>query len=97
MKKIFVVLFSVGHSFDGRPLAESIENHHFEVENQSNCEFASALKIRGAIIKELDLSEEDEEFVMVYPITDFMDEFNNQEINTDSYFMGYVTGSIINQ
>jgi hypothetical protein len=96
-RKTFIVLFNVGHPLADRPLAESIENEHFDVENQSNCETVSAFKIRDAIIKELNLSEEDKEHVSVYPITDFMDEFNNQEIDADSYFMTYVTGSIINQ
>ncbi len=95
MKKTFIVLFDVGHTFDARPLAESIEGENFEVDNQSNCATVSALKIREQIIKILELDEEDHEHVSVYPITDFMDEFNNEYINADSYFMGYVTGSII--
>ena len=95
MKKTFIVLFDVGHTFDGRPLAESIEGENFEVDNLSNCETVSSLRIREQIIKRLELDEEDHKHVSVYPITDFMDEFNNEEIVADSYFMGYVTGSII--
>jgi hypothetical protein len=94
-RKTFIVLFDVGHTFDARPLAESIEGENFEVDNQSNCETVSSLRIREQIIKRLELDEEDHEHVSVYPITDFMDEFNNEDIDADSYFMGYVTGSII--
>jgi len=95
MKKTFIVLFDVGHTFDARPLAESIEGENFEVVNQSNCETVSALKVRDQIIKRLELDEEDHEHVGVYPLTDFMDEFNDQHIDDDSYFMGYVTGTLV--
>jgi len=94
--KTFIVLFNVDYISDSRRLAESIENQHFEVENQSNCETISALSIREAIIKELGLVDGDKEFVSVYPLTDFMDDFNNEDLNADLYFMSYVTGSIIN-
>jgi len=88
MKKTFIVLFDVGHTFDARPLAESIENENFEVDN------LSALSVREQIIKRLELDEEDHEHVGVYPLTDFMDEFNDQRIDDESYFMGYVTGNL---
>ena len=94
MKKTFIVLFDVEHTFDGRPLAESIEGENFEFVNQSNCETISAMEIRDKIIKRLELDEEDKEHVSVYPITDFMDEFNNEDIDNGSYFMGYVTGTL---
>lgn len=89
MKKTFIVLFDVGHTFDARPLAESIENENFEVDN------LSALSVREQIIKRLELDEEDHEHVGVYPLTDFMDEFNDQRIDDESYFMGYVTGTLV--
>ena len=92
--RTFIALFNVEHFNDAREHAENIENEHFEVEMASGCEFASAFKIREEIIKRLELTEEDKNFVEVYPITDFMDGLNNQEINVDETFMCYVTGSI---
>jgi len=94
--KTFIVLFNVDYIYDSRRLAESIENQHFEIEKQSNCETVSALKIREAIINKLEIEDENKEFVSVYPLTDFMDDFNNEDLNADLYFMSYVTGNIIN-
>jgi len=95
MKKTFIVLFDVGHTFDARKLAESIENENFEVDNISNCETVSALRIKDQIIEKLELDKGDEKYVWVYPLTEFMDEFNNEEIDVDDHFMGYVTGTIV--
>ncbi len=92
--RTFIALFNVDHFNDARKHAENIENEHFEVEMASGCEFASAYKIREEIVKRLDLTDEDKEFVEVYPITDFMCGLNNQEINTEETFMSYVSGSI---
>ncbi len=92
--KTFITLFNVDHFSDARKFAESIENEHFEVQNLSNCETVSAYNIREEIIKRLELTDEDKNFIEVYPITDFMDGLNNQEINVDETFMCYVTGSI---
>lgn len=92
--RTFIALFDVDHFDDARELAETIENQHFEVEMASGCEFASAYKVREEIVKELKLSEEDKEFVSVYPISDFMDASNSQEVNHEGTFMSYVTGTI---
>ncbi len=89
MKKKFIVLFDVGHTFDARPLAESIEGENFEVKK------LTAYNVREQIIRRLVLDEEDHEHVSVYPLTDFMDEFNDQRIDNGSYFMGYVTGTLV--
>ena len=94
-KKTLIVLLSAGHTFDARPLVESIQEHHFEVHNETNCETVSAFKVRDKIIELLKLEEEDLKHISVYPISDFMDEFNNEEVDASSYFMGYVTVSIV--
>lgn len=92
--RTFIVLFNVDHFDDGRKFAESIENEQFEVEMPSGCEFASAYKVREEIVKRLELTDEDKEFIEVYPITDFMDASNSQVINHEETFMSYVTGTI---
>jgi len=92
--RTFIALFNVEHFDDARKHAENIENEHFEVEMASGCEFASAFKIREEIVKRLELNDEDKDFIEVYPITDFMDASNSQEINHEETFMSYVTGSI---
>ena len=92
--RTFIALFNVEHFDDARKFAENIENEHFEVEMASGCEFASAFKIREEIVKRLELNDEDKDFIEVYPITDFMDASNSQEINHEETFMSYVTGSI---
>jgi len=96
MSKIttFIALFNVKYFGNARKFSETIQNEHFEVENLSNCETVSAFKIREEIIKRLELTEEDKEFVEVYPISDYMDALNNQEIDVEETFMSYVTGSI---
>ncbi len=92
--RTFIALFNVDHFDDARKHAETIENEHFEVEMASGCEFASAYKVREEIVKRLELTDEDKEFVEVYPISDFMDASNSQEINHEETFMSYVSGSI---
>ena len=92
--RTFIALFNVNHFTDARKFAENIQNEHFEVEMASCCEFASAFKIREEIVKRLELTDEDKDFIEVYPISDFMDASNSQEINHEETFMSYVTGTI---
>ena len=98
MKNItFIVLFQISDTTDSGKLAESIENSHFEITTNAVDESIYASKIREEIIKELDLRfDYDKQMIDVYPITDFMDAFNNEEINDSLYFMSYVIGTIIN-
>ena len=92
--RTFIALFNVDHFSDARKFSENIENEHFEVEMASGYEFASAFKIREEIVKRLELTDEDKGFIEVYPISDFMDASNSQEINHEETFMTYVTGTI---
>ena len=86
-KRTFIVLFGV-EIHDARKLAENIENFRFEIGGSVQ---ATANDVRNYIVNEqIVICEHDKRYVHVYPITDFMDAFNNEEINDNNYFMSYV-------
>lgn len=89
--KTFIILIPLANFTGARKVCEDIENSFFEVESKTNCETVSAYNVKT----EIDNIINDEEVqVEVYPITDFMDAFNNQEIDADNYFMSYVSATI---
>lgn len=91
--KTFIVLIPLENNRNARAQCEDIENSHFEVESKTNCETVTAYNVKT----EIDNIINDKKVqVEVYPITDFMDDFNNQEIYADNYFMSYVTATIKN-
>ena len=87
--KTFIVLFSVNAFTNPRKLAEQIENNTFKLKAETDA-FTSAYKIREVICKELKIPKTKKECVEVYPLTDFMDSYNNEEINEVGTFMTYV-------
>jgi len=68
-----IVLISVDDFSDGRKIAENIENILFNTPDDI------LRKVR----------EKEDGFVAVYPITDFMDACNNQEIELDGVWVSY--------
>ena len=94
MKKVtFIILFNI-HKTDRVEHAEAIENSHYEVEFASGCETGVSSRVRKLILDELDISNKDADAVIVLPISDFMDEANNQEINLDEFWVSYVSATI---
>ncbi len=68
-----IVLISVDDFSDGRKIAENIENILFNTPDDI------LRKVR----------EKEDGFVAVYPITDFMDACNNQEIELEGVWVSY--------
>lgn len=84
--KTFIVLIPIDNSLtEPRKACEMIENTKFNV---GGCAQATAINVLKKIIFELGV--EDSHNIEVQPITDFMDRFNNEELNPDDYFMSYV-------
>ena len=83
MKK-YIVLFVVDEvTFCARTQAEKMEDAVYTIEGN-----LTALKVRDEIcfVHDIDCPEA----VHVYSLTDFMDAFNDEEINDNLYFMSYV-------
>lgn len=68
-----VILISVDDFTNGRKIAENIENMLFNTPDDI------LRKVR----------EEEDGFVAIYPITDFMDACNNQEIELEGVWVSY--------
>jgi hypothetical protein len=70
---VVVVLISVSDFTDGRKIAEHIENTLFNTPDD--------------ILRTV--KENENGLVSIYPITDFMDACNNQEIELDGVWISY--------
>lgn len=70
---VVVVLISVSDFTNGRKIAENIENTLF-----NTCD-----DIRRTV------KENENGLVEIYPITDFMDSCNNEEINLGEFWVSY--------
>lgn len=79
----FIVLMSIEYD-RARKDCELIVNSVYSNEDGTPIR---AHQVRDLVIIETGVKEE---FLEVEPITDFMDRFNNEEINPDNYFMTYV-------
>lgn len=85
MKKTFIVLLDLDMFVDARRVCESIEDFTFKLDNITSTNIAKKVKHEMGI-------EENHEGVYVYPITDFMDDYNDEHINEAGTFMTYVHG-----
>ena len=86
MMETFVVLIPVDNSLtEPRKACEMIENTKFNIGGSVQ---ATAIDVLNKIMVELGV--EDSHNIEVEPITDFMDRFNDEELNVDNYFMSYV-------
>lgn len=86
--KTFIILFDLEEITDSRTKLEKIEGskiiipgikHHYEQDV-----FEWICKYFGFAPGEY------ETWIIIYELTDFMDAFNNEEINETGTFMGYV-------
>ena len=85
--KTFVVLIPVDNSLtDPRKACEMIENTKFSVGGSVQ---ATTIDVLNKVMFELGI--ETPHNIEVETITDFMDRFNDEELNVDDYFMSYVT------
>ncbi len=93
MKETFIVLIPVTNELiETRGSCELIENMLLTVPGEPN-----SGNVRANLIYTISAYEgiEYQDFppdidILVYPITEFMDLFNDEEINPDDYFMSYV-------
>ncbi len=84
--KTFIVLIPVDNSLtEPRKACEMIENTKFNIGGSVQ---ATSIDVLNKIMFELGI--EDSHNIEVEPITDFMDRFNDEELNADNYFMSYV-------
>ena len=84
--KTFVVLIPVNNSLtEPRKACEMIENTKFNIGGSVQ---ATSIDVLKKIM--LELGVEDSHNIEVEPITDFMDRFNDEELNVDDYFVSYV-------
>ena len=76
-----IILIPVDYS-NSRKVSENIENKTFETQ-------ADAVK---SVYKDLVGDDEVKGIVLIFPITDFMDACNNQELDVlTNYFISYIT------
>jgi len=87
--RTFIVLIPLSGNRDARKQSEDIENHNFNL-TDFNCETVKAIHVKGKVIELIDDNTYDLSGIEVEPITDFIDRVNNQEFNSDDYFMSYV-------
>lgn len=84
--RTFIVLIPVINSLtEPRRSCEMIENIKFNIGGSVQ---ATAIDVLNKIMFELGI--EDNHNIEVEPITDFMDRFNNQELEVENYFISYV-------
>lgn len=84
--KTFVVLIPINNSLtEPRKTCEMIENTKFNIGGTVQ---ATSIDVLNKIMFELGV--ENSHNIEVEPITDFMDRFNDEELNVDNYFMSYV-------
>ncbi len=84
--KTFVVLIPFKNSLTNpREACEMIENTKFNIGSPGQ---ATSIDVLNKIMFELGI--EDSHNIEVEPITDFMDRFNDEELNVENYFMSYV-------
>ena len=84
--KTFVVLIPVENSLtEPRKACEMIENKKFNISGPVK---PTAINVLNKVVFELGL--EHYHNIEVEPITDFMDRFNDEELNVDNYFISYV-------
>jgi len=85
--RTFIVLIPLSGNRDARKQSELIENYNFKIGGAVQ---ATALDVQKNVIELIDDNTYDLSEIEVEPITDFMDRVNNQEFNSDDYFMSYV-------
>lgn len=83
--KTYIVLIPLEENNDARKQCELIENHTFDTNANLN-----SIEVRKEIIKLINDNTYDLSQIEVEPITDFMERFNDEELNPDNYFMSYV-------
>lgn len=79
-KHLMVVLISVDDFLGGRKIAERIENQ----------EFKNPAEVLSEIKKLEGKKQGEYGYVAIYPISDFMDACNNQEIELEGVWVSYV-------
>ena len=79
--KTFIVLIPINSSLDSRNACEAIENMVLYGQK-------STLDVLRELRRRLNTDHSSD--IGVEPITDFMDRFNDEEINPDDYFLSYV-------
>jgi hypothetical protein len=80
--KTYIVLIQIENNLDARKQCEDMENLIFQIPN-SNC-----INVRNKIVETID--DDYIPYLEVEAITDFMDRVNNDEFDSDLYFMTYV-------
>ena len=89
--KTFVVLFDVDIP-DAREMAELIENSRIKFDSDEQVNTLNVFdELTKQLLKETEL---DRSLVKVQDISDFMDSFNDEELNPDNYFMSYVIAEV---
>lgn len=84
--KTFIVLIPVENSLTNpRGACEMIEATKFKIGGSVQ---ATALDVLNKVMHELGISTPHN--IEVEPINDFMDRFNDEELNPDGYFLSYV-------
>ena len=84
--KAFVVLILVeGSLVEPRKTCEFLEGTKFDIGGSVQ---ATSTDVLNKVLFELGLNDSDG--IGLLSISDFMDRFNDQELNPDDYFMSYV-------
>lgn len=85
--KTYIVLSRIRSNNNARSFSENIESMeiNFPSEFQHLDETLLANRISKYITDRFDIMD-----IVVYPISDYMDEINNNSINMNSYYFSYV-------
>jgi len=92
-KKVTYVLVVFTHEINARAFCEFIQNNNYTVEFGSGCEYGAGRKLLDDII-ETNTFGINKSSVDMLPISDFMDEYNNDSLMSKDTFITYVNVEI---
>lgn len=85
--KTFIVLIPILDNRNARKQCENIENTKFDIGGSVQ---ATAIDVKNKVIELINDDTYNLNTIEVEPITDFMNRVNNEEFNSEDYFISYV-------
>jgi len=82
-KEQFAVLFGLEDFGDARKIAENILNEHYNIKGNHTCDTVTAAYLAEKLKQEYKLT--DDNFIIVMPISDFQDMWNDNDKNDNDY------------
>lgn len=85
--RTFIVLIPLAFNTEARKQCENIENYRIKKDGSVQ---KTALDVKKIVIELINDENRDLSNIEVEPIIDFMDRVNNEEFNSEDYFISYV-------